>query len=273
MKVAGILCFAVALCWAVAAVAGPFSATLLGIGPEDEIEQPYVYDVSRTHRCIAKERIQTIPETDQQPATDLWIQDIRGGREVLIIDQLTVIEAVFSADGQTLAILKNEGGLDLLSIDNLRPIGKTIDSVAGGLVWSRSGSSLLFARFEPDGVGTDLWLLQKPGGIPKQLTDAPGVDDRAIWLPGHKRIVFVSGRSGLASLWTMSADGTAQTQVTNKGLRSGSGAPPEGFVPVPMNLEGVGWEGNHTATYGVEGWQWRVNLETGVAAKTGRVEP
>lgn len=229
-----------------------------------------VYDSSPKLLCFAKERITPLPETDQRPASDLWIRDLKTGGETPLVEEMSVVDARLSPDGRFLAFLKAGGQLDIVSLPSLSPVGDTIEGVACDLAWSPSGSSLVTAKFEEDGVGTDLVLVRLPEGRVTRLTDRPGVDDRPAWSPDEKKILFVSGRSGLASLWVMSPDGGNMAQVTNKGIRGGTGQAPVGFVPVPLRATDVSWEEGDRITYPDGEELWRLDLSLGTADRIER---
>lgn len=70
--------------------------------------------------------------------------------------------------------------------------------------------------------------------------------DRPALSPDGEQVAFVSGRSGIASLWLVPFDGGEPIQLTNRGLTSPAvspahldgpvhppGQPPAGFVPPP----------------------------------------
>ncbi len=113
--------------------------------------------------------------------------------------------------------------------------------------------SLVYARAEHG--QTDLWRVVLPDGEPERLLDWPGSsEDR----PAHgpDGLVFVSGVTGLASLWLLDLDTGATAQLTNVGLDDeprAPGAPPRGFVPPPdpetlrWDDEGVHWVADQRA--------------------------
>lgn len=84
------------------------------------------------------------------------------------------------------------------------------------------------------GKGATLYAWE-PGETPRALT-AEGTPDRPALSPDGETVVFVSGSTGLASLWAMPFQGGAPVQLTNQGLASAPrapGQPPEGFVAPP----------------------------------------
>src|SRR5262249_4036139 len=52
------------------------------------------------------------------------------------------------------------------------------------------------------------------GGIPRQITNTGGVNERARWSPDSRRLAFISDRSGSPQIWIMNADGSGASPVT-----------------------------------------------------------
>ncbi len=61
---------------------------------------------------------------------------------------------------------------------------------------------------------TDIWLMPIAGGTPRQLTNDPAADRRAMWSPDGKWIAFESTRSGTSQIWIVSPDGGEAKQFT-----------------------------------------------------------
>jgi Phosphodiester glycosidase/WD40-like Beta Propeller Repeat len=80
--------------------------------------------------------------------------------------------------------------------------------------WSMS-SEVAFTRSVRADDTTHIWKVSAGGGAAVQLTStpAPGYDASPSW-SNDGRIAFVSDRTGTPQLWTMSADGSGQTQRT-----------------------------------------------------------
>jgi hypothetical protein len=74
---------------------------------------------------------------------------------------------------------------------------------------------------------SDLWLV---GASSRALSPAPGSDDMPYVLPDG-RVVFVSTRTTVASVWIFDDLDAPPRQLTNVGLRAGR--PLVGFVPTP----------------------------------------
>ena len=98
------------------------------------------------------------------------------------------------------------------------------------------------------------------------LADGDGVDDRPAISPDGQTVVFVSGRTGIASLWRTSVDGAEPVQITNAHIEAGveRQGDPEGFIPPPMRSDRLEWVSQDVVRYDAgDGEYWEVNVRTG----------
>lgn len=90
--------------------------------------------------------------------------------------------------------------------------------------WSPNGQFLTFAwvrRYGPGAPGArDIYVMDVASHQWVQLTHDGGANDSPSWSPDGRHIVFQSSRSGRDEIWTMLADGSQQTQLTNSGANS-----------------------------------------------------
>ena len=108
------------------------------------------------------------------------------------------------------------------------------DRVIGLPTVSEAGDQIAYCR-QGDGIelaSIEVWDLA--GGArrgPRVLADG----DRPALSPDGEWVAFVSGRTGIASLWAVPFEGGAAAQLTNRGLASPAvhGRAPVGFVPPP----------------------------------------
>jgi hypothetical protein len=79
------------------------------------------------------------------------------------------------------------------------------------------GGQIAFTRSVRADDTTHIWKVPAGGGPAVQLTStpAPGYDASPSWNDLGTQIAFVSDRTGMPQLWTMSADGSNQTQQTS----------------------------------------------------------
>ena len=90
--------------------------------------------------------------------------------------------------------------------------------------WSPNGQFLVFAwtrHYGPGAPGAqDIYIMDVASHQWVQLTHDGGRNDFPSWAPDGRHIVFQSSRSGREEIWSMLADGSQQTQLTNNGSNS-----------------------------------------------------
>ena len=135
-----------------------------------------------------------------------------------------------------------------------------LDGVVGEPVVLDNTRVIVARQTEPG--ETDLWMVTDDGQPPRALAAAPGADDSALVLHDG-RVLFVSGRTGIASLWIVDADPMATPrQLTNQGQRPG--ALTSSFVPPPATTPTQ--QGSTIVYDGGDGTVWRVDLDSGAVA-------
>jgi dipeptidyl aminopeptidase/acylaminoacyl peptidase len=61
----------------------------------------------------------------------------------------------------------------------------------------------------------NIFTVAVAGGLPRQLTQAGNINQRARWSPDSKHITFISDRGSSSQVWIMDADGNNPKQITN----------------------------------------------------------
>lgn len=130
-------------------------------------------------------------------------------------------------------------------------LGRAADLGAGRRVEARTGD-------EPG--ESDLWLVEADGTA-TPLCPALGPDELPLAMPDG-RVVFLSGRTTVASLWIADPKTGLATQLTNHGLVAGK--PWKGFVPPPSG-DDARLEAGAIVYDDGSGRRWRVDLVTGNA--------
>ncbi len=117
-----------------------------------------------------------------------------------------------------------------------RPVTGVSGSVA-------SGERTVLARFRDGAMGSEIVAVE--GGVERVLVPASFNADRPAISGDGERVAFVSGKTGLASIWVVPFAGGEPVQVTNVGVarRKGERGAPEGFVPPPVD-DSLRFEGN-----------------------------
>jgi Tol biopolymer transport system component len=112
---------------------------------------------------------------------------------------------------------------------------------------SPDGQSLVFYSA---GKQEDLFVSRNDGTNRRRLTNDPARDRGPNWSPNGKKIAFFSDRNGSYEIWTINADGTALTQVTNtRGAnRSTPLWSPDGTRLLYIQRRGSSWD-NYIVDY------------------------
>jgi Tol biopolymer transport system component len=117
----------------------------------------------------------------------------------------------YSADGESIAWC-GPGGVWLMNQDGTEK--RRLTAFGTFPDFSPDGSKVVF-NGAPDGsTNVDVWVIDRTGMNLMRLTTAPGPDRFPVWSPDGTKIVFQSMRTGIAQVWVMDPDGSAQTQLT-----------------------------------------------------------
>lgn len=209
-----------------------------------------------------------VEESDvRQPVALARYQEARGTLTV-IAQQAEFKEGLLLP--RSTALLTSQGELKLRGQDGAE---RTIAShVKGDLTQGPAGALLFTRENELAGEGETAVVLTDAEGQQQTLADGEGVDDRASVSSDGVTVVFVSGRSGIASLWRTTVAGAAPVQLTNAAIVAGverEGAP-EGFVPPPVSADRLEWLSADVVRYDAgDGELWRVDVRTGAATREG----
>lgn len=176
------------------------------------------------------------------------------GGELALVSQTGELK-VATASGEERVIAHNVRG-------DVQPIGA-------------DGSLALTLRGETEDDGETAIAVARPDGVVTILADSEGVDDRPSVAPDGKTVLFVSGRTGIASLWRTTVDGSAPVQLTNAHIEAGveRTGEPEGFIPPPIRIDRLEWVSADVVRYDAgDGEYWEVNVRTGEGHKAGGVQ-
>jgi hypothetical protein len=169
--------------------------------------------------------------------------------------------------GRDVALLDGEGNLRLRDANGRERL--LAQGVGGDLFPTAKGDALV-ATLAMDGEHaheTSVGFIDLKGRV-KVLADGPGVDATPSISPDGKTVVFVSGRTTVASFYVTTVDGGEPKQLTNIGLESHMlfGGPPKGFVPPPVSSHHMEWVSEDVLRYNAGGGAfWKLNVRTGEA--------
>lgn len=172
--------------------------------------------------------------------------------------------------GPALALVNAEGELKLRDGEGAERVLAT--RVKGEVSQAPNGGLLFTADADEGKEGDTAVMIAAPDGALKMVADAEGADDRGSVSPDGQTVVFVSGRTGVASLFRTTVDGAEPVQLTNAGLEPGrdDDSAPVGFVPPPMGADALVWVSADAVRFDAGGGEyWRVDVRTGVATREG----
>ena len=168
--------------------------------------------------------------------SDVWSVDVEKAEEFPFADDIdSELWASVSPDGKTIAFqaIKNLSQGDKIAVGAILTKPANSDAlpfqlVANGFLptWSPDGNQLAFLRLS--GETFNVWTIKADGGEEKQLTPGgvPSVEYTVLpynrtqasyinWSPDGKKIAYISNDGGLRNVWTVDADGSNNTQLTN----------------------------------------------------------
>ncbi len=213
--------------------------------------------------------IAEIPEqplgTDDVPLLAIAQYDESTGAVRVVDREFKYREA--RAVGQNVALLDGQGNLRLREPNGRE---RVLAQKVGGDLFPTAKGDALVATLVGDGEGheTSVGIIDLKGRV-KVLADGPGIDATPSISPDGKTVVFVSGRTSVASFFVTTVDGAEPKQLTNIGLESHMlfGGAPEGFVPPPVSSHHMEWVSDDVLRYNAGGGEfWKINVRTGQAA-------
>ena len=105
----------------------------------------------------------------------------------------------------------NADGLD---VERLTPG----EGEASNPSWNPDGQHILFSWTRGYAKGDwNVFLMDVASRRYDQLTHSEGRNENPVWAPDSVHLAFMSTRSGSHQIWTMLADGTGATRLTNQG--------------------------------------------------------
>ena len=206
------------------------------------------------------------PATDDVPLLAIVQYDEATGAVRVVDREFKYREA--RTVGREVALLDGEGNLRLRDANGRERL--LAQGVGGDLFPTAKGDALVATLQMSSGPRheTSVGIIDMKGRV-KVLADGPGVDATPSISPDGRTVVFVSGRTTVASFYVTDVEGTAPKQLTNVGLDSTMlfGGPPKGFVPPPVSSHHTEWLSDDVLRYNAGGGEfWKLNVRTGEAA-------
>jgi TolB protein len=206
------------------------------------------------------------PATDDLPLLAIVHYDETTGAVRVVDRQFKYREA--RSVGPSVALLDGQGNLRLREANGRERV--LAQRVGGDLFPTAKGDALVATLL---GGGTEehetsVALIDLKGNV-KVLADGPGVDAVPAISPDGKTVVFVSGRTTVASFYVTTVDGAEPRQLTNLGLENWMlfEGVPASFVPPPVSSHHMEWVSEDVLRYNAGGGEfWKLNVRTGQAA-------
>ncbi|MDY7229338.1 TolB family protein [Hyalangium rubrum] len=170
--------------------------------------------------------------------------------------------------GPSVALLDGEGTLRLRESNGRERV--LARGVGGDLFPTAKGDAVL-ATMQATGNQaheTSVAIIDMKGNV-KVLADGPGVDATPTISPDGKTVVYVSGRTSVASFYVTTVEGEEPKQITNVGLENWMlfEGVPASFVPPPVSSHHMEWVSEDVLRYNAGGGEfWKINVRTGQAA-------
>ncbi|RKH26098.1 hypothetical protein D7Y13_06580 [Corallococcus praedator] len=170
--------------------------------------------------------------------------------------------------GPEVALLEGDGTLRMRDANGR---DRVLARGVGGDLFPTAKADALVATLLMSSEGpheTAVGIIDLQGRV-KVLADGPGVDATPSISPDGKTVVFVSGRTSVASFYVTNVEGAQARQLTNVGLENWMlfGGPPKEFVPPPVSTHHMEWVNEDVLRYNAGGGAfWKLNVRTGHAA-------
>jgi Tol biopolymer transport system component len=152
---------------------------------------------------------------------ELMTMRVDGTHERNLTRSPRVIEryGIWSADGREIVFMRDDSGFEN-DIATIRPDGSHLRPLTATPTdeenpdWSPDGKQIVYhSDAAMPGEQWDVYVMRRDGGSPPtRLTTTYGT--HAAWSPDGRKIVFGDERTGNSEIFTMSADGTRQKQLT-----------------------------------------------------------
>lgn len=167
---------------------------------------------------------------EQASGGELWKVD-KSGLATRMLPGETVTEVKVSKGSERISAVTTKRSLYVSGSKAGSPMIKVADKVNYFPAFGPKGDSI--AYIQQKGMDDHQLFLQSlnKSGSTALVKHAGGLAS-PVFSPSGTEVIFVSSKTGVASLWKMSLPNGQPEQLTNKGMVGGGGLPPH-FVPPP----------------------------------------
>ncbi|MCK6511154.1 hypothetical protein L6R29_14420 [Myxococcota bacterium] len=179
------------------------------------------------------------PHAERPAGFKLWRASPRSGLAPISLDLEVGTARIDPKHGRIVAVTPHQEIL-ISAPDGKEPFTSIGQQSGYFPSWKEDGSQLLFSQ-KQDMISQSLQIYDlQSKAIRQLLAQEPGLA-QPIWSPRGDAVIFISTRTGIASLWRLDLSQTTPRQITNQGLSLGQGLPAQ-FVP-PPHLGRILWAG------------------------------
>jgi TolB protein len=154
---------------------------------------------------------------------EIYSLNLNDGSPNRLTDRIGVLTAPeISPDGASVTFTRgnpNTGNMQIMIMDRNGENAGNIPQISGwDPTWSPDGRQILFAS-TAEGK-TQLFIVNRGGGVLRQVSNLPAIRGRSDWSPDGQSIVTYSGPAWNREVFIMNADGSNARQLTPTGGNS-----------------------------------------------------
>lgn len=174
---------------------------------------------------------------------EIYIMNNDGSNQVRITNNSVADEyPKWSPDGSKIIFNSNRDGGDrdifVMNIDGSNVVQLTANNSIedAEASFSPDGTKILFFSTR-DGIDNpEVYVMNNDGSNPVNVSNSPGSDGSCSWSPDGQKIAFISRRDGNTEVYTMNANGTGQTRLTNNNLLDNTPVWGAALIPTSANV-------------------------------------
>jgi Tol biopolymer transport system component len=161
-------------------------------------------------------RSRIVFETDRDGNSEIYSMEPNGNDGITRLTDDPAVDTLpsLSPDGSLIAWQRG-GQIWLMNSDGTEPHALTSDGTNAAPTFSPDGTKIAFDRDPPEdmSINSDIWVMNVDGTGMQNLTGTPSPahESGPTWSPDGTKIAYGSTATGGGDIYTMNADGSAQT--------------------------------------------------------------